>query len=93
VFLQAALPAVRCDYTAFETYEYDSGTIKSRQLNCKIQVFSCSEDQYTPSAESIEGWHEMTDVECEVVRIEQGSQFVFMEKDQMQMIVEALLLL
>lgn len=88
--MKAALPAVRTDYTAFETYTCDCMT--PEQVNSTLHVFYCQEDQYTPSAESVQGWMEVTSGSCNLVMVEQGSHFVFMESNKIQMIVDALLL-
>lgn len=88
LFLQAVLPAIRADYTAFETY---SCSPTPKQVSSNIHILYCQEDEYTPSAESTQGWSDTTNGVCEVVMVERGSHFVFMENNGIKMIVDALL--
>jgi surfactin synthase thioesterase subunit len=88
IFLQMALPTIRADYTAFETYLCHEVI---RKVHSDIHVLYSTEDEYTPSDEAVEGWRDCTSSGMfEVTRLENGSHFVFVESNEkLQLIVNA----
>ena len=75
--LDLLLPALRADFSAFETYHYVAG----QQLSCPITAL-CSHDDGIVSREGLLGWREQTTGGFEIESLPGGHFFVHSALDE-----------